>query len=76
LILGDDKTSFEQALNICDYYFSVCAGLRANLDKTEAIWVASRLGSDTKLLPEKHLAWNTSGKIKLLGNHFMTTTFW
>jgi hypothetical protein len=42
--------------------FSVCAGLRVNLDKTEAIWVGSRLGSDEKLLPEKHLVWNTSGK--------------
>jgi hypothetical protein len=56
-------------LNIFDC-FSVCAGLRVNLDKTEAIWVGSRLGSDEKLLPEKHLVWNTSGKFKLLGIHF------
>ena len=34
------------------------------------IWVGSRLGSDEKLLPEKHLSWNTSGKFKLLGIHF------
>jgi hypothetical protein len=60
LILGDDKNSLEQALNIFDY-FSVCPGLRVNLDKTEAIWVGSRLGSDNRLLPEKHLAWKTSG---------------
>jgi hypothetical protein len=60
LILGDDQISLEQALNIFDC-FSVCAGLRVNLDKTEAIWVGSRLGSDEKLLPEKHLVWNTSG---------------
>jgi hypothetical protein len=32
LILGDDKNSLEQALNIFDC-FSVCAGLRVNLDK-------------------------------------------
>ena len=38
LILGDDQNSLEQALNIFDC-FSVCAGLRVNLDKTEAIWV-------------------------------------
>jgi hypothetical protein len=32
LILGDDTNSLEQALNIYDC-FSVCAGLRVNLDK-------------------------------------------
>jgi hypothetical protein len=69
LILGDDQNCLEQALNIFDC-FSVCAGLRVNLDKTEAIWVGSRLGSDKKLLPKKHLVWNTSGKFKLLGIHF------
>ena len=50
--------------------FSFCTGLRVNLDKNEAIWVPSGLGSDNKLLPVKHLAWNTSGKFKLLGIHF------
>ena len=69
LILGDDKYFLEQALNIFDY-FSVCAGLLVSLDKTEAICVGSRLGSDNKLLPEKHLAWNTSGNLKLLLIHF------
>jgi hypothetical protein len=69
LILGDDQNCLEQALNIFDC-FSVCAGLRVNPDKTEAIWVGSRLGSDKKLLPKKHLVWNTSGKFKLLGIHF------
>jgi hypothetical protein len=37
LILGADNNSLEQALNIFDC-FSVCAGLRVNLDKTEAIY--------------------------------------
>jgi hypothetical protein len=69
LILGDDKNDIEQALYIFDW-FSVCAGLRVNLDKTKAIWNGSRLCSDKQLLPEKHLAWNTSGKFKLLGIHF------
>jgi hypothetical protein len=45
LILGDDKNSLKQAFDIFDC-FSVCAGLRVNLDKTEAAWVGSRLGSD------------------------------
>ena len=69
LILGDDKNYIEQALNIFDC-FSVCAGLRVNLDKPEAILIGSRLCSDKKLLPERYLAWNTSGKFKLLGIHF------
>ena len=69
MILGDDKNDIEQALYIFDW-FSVCAGLRVNLDKTKAIWNGSRLCSDKQLLPEKHLAWNTSGKFKLLGIHF------
>ena len=41
LILGDEHNSFGQALNIFDC-FSVCAGLRVSLDKTEAIYVGSR----------------------------------
>ena len=70
LILGDEKHFYlEQALNIFDC-FCFCTGLLINLDKTEAIWVGSRLGSDKKLLPVKHLGWNTSGKFKLLGIHF------
>jgi len=55
LILGDDQIALEQALNIFDC-FSFCTGRQVNLDKTEAIWVGSRLGSDKKLLPVKHLA--------------------
>ena len=45
LMLGDDKNSLERAFNIFDY-FSVCVGLRVNLDKTETIWVGSILCSD------------------------------
>ena len=55
LILDDDKHSLVQALHIF-LCFSVCPGLGVNLDKTEAILVGSRLGSDKILLPEKHLA--------------------
>lgn len=42
-----------------------------NLDKSEVIWDYSRLGSNTKMLPEKklHIAWNTAGKFKLVGIH-------
>ena len=46
--------------------FSECAGLRVNLDKTEAIWRSCH----KQLLPDKHLSWNFSGKFKLLGITF------
>jgi hypothetical protein len=51
--MGMKAISLEQALNIF-HCFSFCTGLRVNLDKTEAIWVGSRLGSDKQLLPVKH----------------------
>jgi hypothetical protein len=41
LIACDDNNFLEQPLNIFDC-FSVCDGLRINLDKAEAIWVDSR----------------------------------
>jgi hypothetical protein len=34
--------------------FSECAGLRVNLDKTEAIWLGSRRSCHEQLLPDKH----------------------
>jgi hypothetical protein len=45
LILGEDQNSLEQALKIFDY-FSICARLRVNLDKIEAILIDSKLSSD------------------------------
>ena len=66
LILNEESTSLERALDIFGH-FSVCAGLRVNLDKTEAIWVGSRKGCNINLLPDKQLAWNFTGKFKILG---------
>ena len=68
LILGKDHTSLEQALHIFDYV-SLCARLRVNLDKTEDIWVGSRIGSNTKLLPEKTFSleffWEIKNKLRI-----------
>ena len=50
--------------------FSECARLRVNLDKTEAIWFGSRRSCHEQLLPDKHLSWNFSEKIQLLGISF------
>ena len=43
---------------------------KTTLDKTEAIWIGSRVHSKEKLLLEKKLNWNQSGKFKLLGIKF------
>jgi hypothetical protein len=48
----------------------LCAGLKANLDKTEAIWIGSKVHSKERLLPGEKLKWNQSGKFKLLGINY------
>jgi hypothetical protein len=50
--------------------FSECAGLKANLDKTEAIWIGSKVYSKERLLPGEKLKWKQSGKFKLLGINY------
>jgi hypothetical protein len=47
-----------------------CARLTVNIDKTEAICLGSKRSCYLQLLPDKHLSWNISGKIKLLGISF------
>ena len=69
MILDDNSKSLEQSLFMFNK-FTECAGLRVNLDKTEAIWLGSRQSCHEQLLPDKHLSWNFSGKFKLLGISF------
>jgi hypothetical protein len=45
LFLGDEHIALEQAMHIFDC-FSFRTGVQVHLDKTEAIWVGLRLGSD------------------------------
>ena len=66
MILDDSSTSLECTLKLFEK-FRECAGLKANIDKTEAIWIGAKKGCRDKLLPEKNLAWNFSGKFKTLG---------
>ena len=40
--------------------FSDCAGLRANLDKTQAVWFVSEYGCGIEYLPHRSLLWNNS----------------
>ena len=69
LLLDGNEETLDRSLFILEK-FSECAGLRANIDKTEAIWIGSKKGSNEKILPLKNLNWNTSGKFKLLGIKF------
>ena len=69
LLLDGNEKSLQKSLFILDK-FSECAGLRANIDKTEAIWVGSKRSSKEKILPNKNLNWNTTGKFKVLGIKF------
>ena len=66
LILDGEEESLARSLYILEK-FAECAGLRANLEKTEAIWIGSKVNSNDKLLPNQNLTWNQSGKFKLLG---------
>jgi hypothetical protein len=54
LILDDNPKSLDQSLFMFNK-FSECAGLRVNLDKTEAIWLGTRRGCHEQLLPDKQL---------------------
>ena len=69
LLLNDSEESLSRSLYILQK-FSECAGLKANLDKTEAIWIGSKLHSDEELLPNLKLKWNKTGKFKSLGINF------
>ena len=43
IILEDDEESLNVTLELL-YYFSDCSGLRANFDKTKAIWNRAKRG--------------------------------
>ena len=64
LILDGGDDSLRKSLYILEK-FSECAGLKANLDKTEAIWIGSKVHvhSKERLLPGENLKWKQSGKI-------------
>ena len=69
IILKDDTDSLEKCLDIFDQFGS-CAGLKANLDKTQAVWIGSGFGCGVEYLPHRNLLWNHSGKFKVLGIEF------
>ena len=58
-ILDEGDDSLRISLNILER-FSEYAGLKTNLEKTEAIWIGSKVHSKERLLPGKKLKWNQS----------------
>ena len=66
IILEDDETSLNVTLELL-YYFSDCSGLRANFDKTEAIWIGAKRGCVETIKTIKNIRWNFDGKFKVLG---------
>ena len=58
-ILDEGDDSVRKSLNILEK-FSECAGLSANLEKIEAIWIRSKVHSKERLLPGKDLKLNQS----------------
>ena len=56
LVLEDDPKSLDKTIS----QIYECAGIRINIDKTEAIWIGSRKGCLDTLLPELNISWNFS----------------
>jgi hypothetical protein len=52
LILEDDTLSLNHALEVVEL-FSTCSGLRANFDKTQAVWIGARRGCGEELQTNK-----------------------
>ncbi len=50
--------------------FFLCYGLKINLDKMNAVWLGSRVGSNHRICPQLQMNWLT--KFKLLGITFDT----
>lgn len=66
LLLDGSEASLKNCLEVFSN-FQKCSGLQINVEKTQAIWIGSKVGSKDKLLKERDLDWNFGGKFKLLG---------
>ena len=61
IILENDEKSLNATLGLLNY-FSDCSGLRANFDKTEAIWIGAKRGCVETIKAIKNIRWNFYGK--------------
>ena len=67
VFLDASETSLKTTLNILEIFYNL-SGLKANLDKTKAMWIGSMSGSDLKLCMEQKLQW--VNEFTLLGINF------
>ena len=59
LSLAVDENSLNEALNMISL-FSICSGLRANLNKTQVVWIGARWGCGLELKTNTDIEWNHS----------------
>jgi len=70
LILDGTPKSLERSFTTCILEkFGEVSGLRVNCEKTEALWIGSKKGSNQIICSEKNLKW-ADGKVKALGVWF------
>ena len=70
-ILDGSKSSFSRSLYLLDTFASI-SGLKVNYDKTEALWIGSRKGSQTIFPSGKAILW-AEEKVYALGVWLLTS---
>ena len=68
LILDGNQNSLQRSFYILEKFGEV-SGLRVNCEKTEALWIGSKKGSNQMLCSDKNLKWADS-KVRALGVWF------
>jgi hypothetical protein len=69
IFLDGSENSLKNCLLVLDK-FRECSGMKANIDKTQAIWIGIKLRYRGKVLENSVLDWNYSGIFVLLGIRF------
>ena len=64
LTLSDDIDSVNQALYPI-HEFANCSGLKANFDKTQAVWIGAKRGCGETQDTQMNITWNLEGNFKL-----------
>ena len=70
LILDGTQKSLEHYFVILEK-FGEASGLQVNCEKTEALWIGSKKGSNQNICSDKNLKW-VDGNVKALGVWFCT----
>ena len=71
MILDGSERSFSRALYVLDIFANV-SGLKANYEKTEALWIGSHKNTNAVIPSSKPIFW-AEGKVYALGVWFSTS---